>query len=83
MVNHIEKPLERVFNYYSKSKKEMGFTDLTKLMYDFELFPSIVGKGKLYQIFQECAEQIEGKTELNKLVDEKKINLSAFQNILI
>lgn len=60
----------------------MAFPLLMRFMYDFELFPSVVSKIRLYQIFLESAEPTTGNA-LSSLVGEKKITLKGLQNILI
>lgn len=68
----------------------MGFEEFSKMMYEFDIFPSIISKSRLYQIFSTLNDVREETSPIkrkqgprlrdveNYLKDSKKIDFSGF-----
>lgn len=68
----VEKQLEKVFLHYSSGKKELGFEQLTHLLYDFDVFPAFVTKSRLFKLFQEYG---HSQSKLGELVGQISLSL--------
>jgi hypothetical protein len=51
----------------------MNFNQFSKFMYDFEIFPFLLSKPKLFQIFNEAATENE-KNEKDSVVDRRLLS---------
>ena len=51
IISQVEKHLEKVYYFYTLDRKLMSFGELSKSMYDFDIFPTLVSKNKLFHIF--------------------------------
>ncbi len=75
----MEKPLERIFNYYKKGKKGLSFDQLCHLLFEFEIFPAFVTKAKLYTFFQARSKAVN---TLKKLTGEIMLDLRGYIEVL-
>ena len=57
MLSYVERPLEKIFNHFASKNHLMDFDQLSKLAFEFEFFPQMVSKTRLYQFFTLNSEQ--------------------------
>lgn len=90
IIQSCEKQADKIYRKYSADSSLLGFTEFSKMMYDFEIFPVIISKNKLYQIFS-TLNDVRSETEQNAdrkmkkpkqvenyLKDKKKIDFTGF-----
>jgi hypothetical protein len=71
LLKEIEKPLRMYYDYYTTGKN-MVFSQFSKFMYDFEIFPFLISKPRLFSIFNEAAMQLD-KVDADRDQSERRI----------
>ena len=60
----------------------MDFDQLSRLAYEFEFFPQMVSKTRLYQLFTLNSEQRKKENQIATLTEEPLISFVGFQDLL-
>ena len=81
ILKSISKSVEKIFKYYTNDKKCMTFKEYSKMMYEFEIFPSMISKSKLYKIFSKFSEipyEKSSKVRETSFNEEKLLGFEGF-----
>lgn len=83
LLHEIERPLRMYYDYYTGGRG-MTFSQFSKFMYDFEIFPFLISKPRLFGIFNDAAIELEkGQNKDSSLVLQSASSPKNFSSVSI